>query len=357
MLKQYTFNLPIQICILAFICLAASVKSNAQLFPGLEGEQLVEAIQFEYTPQQLLNETQVKDTLYARIFNQNDTVRCIYSGLPRFLPEDVDPSQYLFGSGLETESLNLEHSWPQAKGAGNGTNGNMDMHHLYPSRVEINSDRGNHPFLESPDQSTQKWYLLYQEMANKPSTNIDAYSELGQSLFEPRETVKGDIARAMFYFWTIYREDAIEADPDFFELQREDLCDWHQLDPVDNFEDLRNERIAFYQDGKVNPFIVDCTLADRAYCTAQISCETAVELEYFDLPVDIIYDPSIRSFQIISLDNSELDYSVHSLLGQQIMVARTNTGTWNSVDALTPGLYFLIINSDGKKSVKNVFFQ
>jgi endonuclease I len=162
--------------------------------------------------------------LCARIFIENDSVKCIYSGLPHYLPSGVDPSQWVFGNGNEVESINLEHGWPQAKGAGDGTNGNMNMYHLFPSRVAINSDRADFPYSDIEDHSTQTWYYLGQEMSNIPTSNIDAYSEFDPGVFEPRESVKGDIARAMFYFWTIYRDDAVAADPGYFELQREDLC-------------------------------------------------------------------------------------------------------------------------------------
>lgn len=356
MLKQNLFDITMRNCILSFICICICVKADAQLFPGLQGEQLVEAIQSEFTPQQLLNETQVKDTLYARIFIEDDTVKCIYSGLPRFLPEGVDPSQYLFGTGLETEDLNLEHSWPQAKGAGDGTNGNMDMHHLYPSRVEINSDRGNYPFLESPDPSTLKWYLLHQEMSGAPALNRDSYSELGQSLFEPRESVKGDIARAMFYFWTIYRDDAYEADPDFFELQKEDLCNWHYLDPVDDFESLRNERIAYYQDGIRNPFILDCSLADRAYCPDQNSCETNIEFEHPAALIELIIDPASNAFQVTGTDGRDVFYAVFTVLGRQVDSGTIQTGSWNQIGSVISGLYFVSLLVDGKRIVRKVFF-
>ncbi len=48
---------------------------KAQLFPGLEGEALADAIRNENTPLQLLNDTQVKDTLYAKVFIENDLFR------------------------------------------------------------------------------------------------------------------------------------------------------------------------------------------------------------------------------------------------------------------------------------------
>ena len=44
--------------------------------------------------------------------------------------------------------------------------------------------------------------------------------------FEPRESVKGDIASAVFYFYTMYQEEANEADFEFFESMKEVLISW-----------------------------------------------------------------------------------------------------------------------------------
>ncbi|HJW27859.1 MAG TPA: endonuclease, partial [Saprospiraceae bacterium] len=195
-----------------------------QLFPGLEGQELIDSIRAHYTPSVLLNETQVKDTLYAKVFYQAGTVHCIYSDYAHDLPAGVDPSQYLYGNGSEPSSMNLEHAWPQAKGAEQGLPGNRNMHHLFPSRSAINSTRGDNPYQEIDDAVTQRWYYLDMEQSLKPVTNIDAYSEYKSGAFEPREASKGDIARAMLYFWTIYHEDAVQADPLFFDEMKADLC-------------------------------------------------------------------------------------------------------------------------------------
>ena len=46
---------------------------------------------------------------------------------------------------------------------------------------------------------------------------IDKYSELGSAgQFEPQEEVKGDIARAMMYTYTIYRDLVAPTNPGFF---------------------------------------------------------------------------------------------------------------------------------------------
>jgi hypothetical protein len=72
---------------------------EAQLFPGMEGDELVNAIRAAYTPAVLLTEAQVKDTLYAKVFIQHDSVHCIYSGLAHDLPPGVDPSQWIYENG------------------------------------------------------------------------------------------------------------------------------------------------------------------------------------------------------------------------------------------------------------------
>ncbi|MCB0642831.1 MAG: endonuclease, partial [Phaeodactylibacter sp.] len=182
-------------------------------------------------------------------------------GHQAYLTPGADPSQTVFNS-----NINLEHTYPKSKGTG-GTLAENDMHHLFPSRADVNNDRGSHPLLEVNDNQTERWYYLDQTVNSIPGAQIDRYSEaILNDRFEPREDHKGNAARAVFYVYTMYYTNVIAADPDFFEIQRETLCQWHYLDPVDSLEWVRNQRIAGYQDDKPNPFILDCTLAARTYC-------------------------------------------------------------------------------------------
>lgn len=273
-----------------------AMQAQGALYPGLTGEELLQAIRQDYTPAELLTESQAKDTLYARVFKVQDSVRCIYSGLARYLPPGADPSQWLYGSGTEVQSINLEHAWPQSKGAGEGTPGNRDMHHLYPSRTQINSTRGNFPFLEIPDGVTKSWYYRDQTLSTIPANGISLYSESGSGAFEPREQVKGDIARAMFYFWTIYREDAEAADPFFFQAQQDVFCAWHVADPADPEEIDRTWRIAGYEGNVPNPFILDCTLAERLYCPGSTGCDVTAIHRLPGVPVaELRYVASART--------------------------------------------------------------
>lgn len=266
------------LCFAALSVLVVCVSLNAQdqVLPGLEGEELLQALAEQYYPDNLMSLSQVKDTLYSKVdVTANDSVRCIYTDFTLFLPIGTDPSQALYQNG---SGINLEHSWPQSKGAGKGQDGQRDMHHLFPTRARVNTVRSNHPFGEIEDVETDKWYLRDSELTSIPSTNQSLYSEWVNGRFEPQESSKGNVARAMMYFYTMYTQDANSADPGFFASQLEDFCEWHYADPVDQIEMQRNERIAEYQ-GNLNPFILDCTLAGRAYCGGEEQCETVSSTE------------------------------------------------------------------------------
>ncbi len=257
-------NIPVSVLFLFLF----SVSGNAQydiipVFSDLEGESLRTKLTETYRPNNVLNSSDVKDVLYSKVYLENDVVSCIYSGHSIFLPEDEDPSQWLFGDGSGL-FINLEHSYPKGRGTGQGTAVN-DMHHLYPSRVDANTDRGSDPYGEIVDNQTDTWYYSDRTLSNIPSSNIDLYSENSNGTWEPREDAKGNLARASFYVRTIYRLETDAEDPDYFENMVETLCNWHYADPVDSMEWIRTYRIADYQDGKVNPFVLDCSLA-RLYC-------------------------------------------------------------------------------------------
>ncbi|MFN8329951.1 MAG: hypothetical protein U0T81_01815 [Saprospiraceae bacterium] len=48
-------------------------------------------------------------------------------------------------------------------------------------------------------------------------------------------------------------------------------------DPVDSLEWKRTFMISQYQDGKANPFVLDCTLPQRCYCEGLINCISGIE--------------------------------------------------------------------------------
>lgn len=244
--------------------LLSAIPAIAQIHPNLQGNDLLEALVEDYKPDNVLDYSQARDTMYGIIYNVHDSVTCVYSGHRVYLPPGADPSTAIFLNG-SANGINCEHTYPQSMGAETG-NAESDMHHLFPTRAAVNTARGNDPFAEIPDNQTAKWYRFDQTVDNIPSANLDEYAEHNTGHFEPRESHKGNTARAIFYFYTMYRAEADVANPVFFESQRETLCQWHYLDPADSLEVARTWLIAGYQDGRANPFVLDCSLAARTYC-------------------------------------------------------------------------------------------
>ena len=242
-----------------FLVIISGEAQHQDIFPSLSGEELLDSLVAEYKAIPL-NQATARDILFAEIYNVNDSLACVYAGSTIYLDPSQDPTQAAFASSAQ---INTEHTYPKSLGA-EGL-GEGDMHHLYPTRSDVNAQRGNLPFGEIPDIATESWYYLDQESSTIPSANIDLYSERGNGRFEPPEAHKGNVARAVMYFYTMYEPQANAADPTFFQLQRQTLCDWHLLDPIDGAEWSRTWGIASYQQGKPNPFVVDCTLAERTY--------------------------------------------------------------------------------------------
>ena len=110
----------------------------------------------------------------------------------------------------------------------------MDMHNLYPSDKGANHERLAYAFAEIPGE---KWWR----------EDCDLEVDKHKRLAEPREAVRGDIARAALYMeerWGIT----------IYQRQRSLLLRWHQEDPPDAHERWRNGQIEAYQ-GNRNPWI------------------------------------------------------------------------------------------------------
>ena len=235
-----------------------SVPSEA-IFPELSGEALRSRLAAGYRVENSLGYNKARDYMYSQLDNDNGVVRGIYSDFTiRVNPNSSRPRSEAYQGG---EGINAEHSWPQSKGATGVAK--SDLHHLFPARVRVNSRRSNLPFTEIDDRQTERWILDEEELRSIPTSNIDAYSEAVGNAFEPREEVKGNIARALFYFYTVYRN---QAEQGFFQQQEETLCAWNLADPPDAAEVERSRAIASKQ-GNNNPFVLDPTLAQRLYCS------------------------------------------------------------------------------------------
>ncbi|ALC90364.1 ribonuclease [Bacillus sp. FJAT-18017] len=158
-------------------------------------------------------------------------------------------SQGKFTNGGGVNDWNREHVWAKSHGDFGTTMGaGTDLHHLRPTDVSVNSSRGNKDFDNGGTQHTE---------ALGNYTDSDSW--------EPRDSVKGDVARMLFYMAVRYEGDSGELDLELNNLvnngtapyhgKQSVLLQWHMEDPVDAFERKRNDIIyAQYQHNR-NPFI------------------------------------------------------------------------------------------------------
>lgn len=212
---------------------------------GKTGTVLLKALNKIVKKHSVLSYDAARDEMFADIDDPTDadTVTCAYTG--RVLTGVHDrQSAYQMGAGFSTE-----HSWPQSMGA-KVEPGRSDLHHLFPVDTRINSVRGNAPFgnVKNPLQE----FPLLELAVDRVKTGLDVN---GNRVFEPRKGQKGNVARAVLYFYTAYAV----AKPagiwlDNFRVEHDTLMKWHREDPVDADERRRNEAIYKVQKNR-NPFI------------------------------------------------------------------------------------------------------
>jgi deoxyribonuclease I len=117
-----------------------------------------------------------------------------------------------------------------------------DLHNLYPALSRVELTRRNAQFAELG--------------AGVPSKFADIGCELKASYqqVEPRDEAKGNVARAIFYMHSEYGLPIVG--------QLQMFKAWHQLDPVDDQERARNDKIEQLQ-GTRNRFIDDPGLVEK----------------------------------------------------------------------------------------------
>ncbi len=342
---------------LAILLNTSALAQYQPVFPSLDGQELLDSLVKYYKAPVLLSQAFARDTLFKRIYGYHDSLTCVYTGYRIYLDPTQDPTQAAFD-----KDINTEHTFPQSLGAMNQAEG--DMHHLYPTRVDVNGDRGNLPFAEIPDSQTDDWYYLGQQVSNIPTSNINLYSERKPGFFEPREDHKGNVARAMFYFYTMYKAQADAANQDFFDSQRQTLCAWHILDPVNEPEWNRTWLIAKYQSGKPNPFVLDCTLPERCYCadfgtkctpasTEEAADNQSITLE--SIAPNPLHDEAVLRFTLPSAGRVRL--AVFGAFGNKLdevdlgwLPIGEQQATWHRPADLSGGICFfrLMIENDGQ---------
>ncbi|MCA8829397.1 endonuclease [Hymenobacter pini] len=244
-----------------------ALTASAQTLPpapptNLQGQNLKDWLRQNWYDGKrvVLSYNDARGKMYNYVDNQNGRVVCVYSGYT----ENVRLDSSSTSTGGVTR-INCEHTVPQSW-FNEVVRMRSDIHHLFPTYDTWNSNRGSDPFADIPDNQTQLWMRGTSSQTTIPTSNIDEYSEDTNSQFEPREDHKGNLARAIFYFYTMHQGQTFDPGKDVITAAADlnTLYKWHMQDPVDARERERNRRAAKSQ-GNFNPYITYPDLVARAW--------------------------------------------------------------------------------------------
>lgn len=260
-----------------------------------------------------------------------DNVILVYSGF-----SVNGPQQFNEGNGW-----NREHVWPRSRGsfstaAGIGT----DMHNLKPCNIEVNNIRGNRFFADC-----QNCTPVFTD-----GVNTECFLDNSNGTFEPRDAVKGDVARMILYMAVRYEgggepnmelteEILPEGDNAPLMGRLSDMLAWHFADPPDDFELNRHEVIFGYQ-GNRNPFIDHPELADHLWGSLQgetwpVNLHTTAPRS--EKPKPRAYpNPAVTE---VFLPEEAADAVMRSVTGS--VVLRATQTTRISLESLPAGVYLL----------------
>ena len=215
-----------------------------------------------------------------------------------YVNRNVDNQTKAWGDHSQTNwGINREHIWPkslgfQAEGAG-GARG--DPMHLWAGNGYANNKHSNYFFaFVDKNRSYEDCGSAYSYISNNLKGNSKNAGG-NQSVFEPQDCDKGDIARAIFYMAARYNNYAgassgIDTNNPNLVLTNSlssksgtstateaysmgllsDLLAWNKLDPVDEYEMHRNNLLYRNFTNNRNPFIDFPSWADAIWGTANL---------------------------------------------------------------------------------------
>lgn len=259
---------------------------------NLRGRQLLSELKKFVEPHTSLGYKNAREFMWGSLDNLNGYVECIYTG--RKVQTNGIPD-------VNTTNFNTEHTWPQAYGADNDPP-KSDLYHIRPSYEVANSKRANYPF------GFVSSNVSYQDGGSRLGLN-----ENGILVFEPRSSVKGDIARGMFYFALRYNNPY-----DYINNQLKDLRKFALLDPVDSSEYVRNIRISEVQNNR-NPFI------DNNYFIFRINNFENPDFIPFSTPI-----VSNQNIYLLNQNNSEAYLFLANYGDDTLSIINYSFNQWNN---------------------------
>ncbi|HRW62942.1 MAG TPA: endonuclease [Bacteroidales bacterium] len=228
-----------------------------------------------------------------------------------------------------------EHVWAKSHGDfGETPPAGTDAHHLRPCDISVNSARGNKDFDNGGTQHSE---------ATECYTDADSW--------EPRPSVKGDVARMMFYMATRYEGDVTgEPDLELVDYTGTDgpifgklstLLQWNEEDPVDDFERNRNEVVYSYQNNR-NPFIDHPEFVNTIYNPQT----TSIISDLIKNKIKIYPNPVVDELTVFAPEMYKTE--VYSIIGELIISTSEKKVDCSS---LYQGVYFVVVKDNTGQTV------
>jgi len=222
---------------------AEYIEPDFAFTQDLEGQDLYNALNKYLNESLMFSYSDARQFMFSKADNVNGTVECVYTG--KTIQTTGIPNINVF---------NTEHSWPQSKGADQEP-ARSDIYIIYPSDSKANERRSNHPY------GIVSRSMVWESGGSKlglPQASAD-------TVFEPRDKMKGNVARSLLYFATRYGNRKGSFDQSGFLTNIEPLMrTWNKLDPVDERERSRAISIASAQK-RMNPYIAYPDMVDRMF--------------------------------------------------------------------------------------------
>lgn len=323
----------------SFLCYAQIPDGYYDSAEGLQGEDLKAALHqiinnhkdYPYTS----SSTDTWDILKEsdRDPDNSDNVILIYTGWS--VEAGLPGEEYDYGNGWSRE-----HVWAKSHGfPDEWQDAYRDAHHLRPCDISVNSSRGTKDFDDGGD--------LHHEATDCRSTS---------TTWEPRDAVKGDVARMMFYMATRYEGDA-SGDPDLelvdytgtstdtpFFGKLSTLIRWNEEDPVDDFERNRNEVVYSYQNNR-NPFVDHPEFVNAIYDPQNTTNITDVGTNE---KIKIYPNPANEHLTVEAPEHYTVE--IYSTVGELML---TTTQKQIDVSHLESGVYFIVIKNEDGQTAKS----
>lgn len=298
--------------------------------------------------QTMMNNFAVRDTTGGQTY-----VECQYSG-----HKEVFTGNFTWTAADFSREHVFAHSWMPGNPYNNSNPENPqynDQHNLFPVKMTgVNSIRSNYPF--GNVVTAQNTYL-----DAKRGTDAN-----GNVVYEPRDEIKGDVARALMYMAVTYNNtNGVWAFPSNISFiipygqDAEVIRQWHYQDLPDAYEIARNEYI-FSVQGNRNPFIdsVDFACYINFGNMTHTACNLSVnevlsssDLSIFPVPANNLLNVEVSNTQITS-------YELLDLQGRVIATEQTkNNSVVIDVANFVNGTYLLKVNTPKGEVTKKVIIN